>query len=120
MTSYNSLLLDVLEKKDLTVPFCFQEFLRELVDALSPITAQWWSLGIKLGLTVNDLTGIKLSHSSEGVEVWMSIMLHKRLQRTPKLQWRDVTKALGMINCGVLAEEIERTYCPQGLLVMYM
>ena len=88
--------------------------LSELVNALSSVSAKWSELGTKFGFTPNDLNGISLGKPQSSVTDWLTDMLNKKMERSPEFGWSDVIQALVQIDCGTLAERIQREHCPQG------
>ena len=84
------------------------------MEALASVSARWHELGIVFGFKCNDLYGIKRGNPHGSVGDWMTEMLDMKMSGSPDFGWSDVTRALGKIGCGALAESIQRKYCPQG------
>ena len=87
--------------------------IKELVDALRPVSDRWYELGIQFGLTRNDLDGIKQGKPRNSVIEWMVDMLDMTLQSSLEFGWSDVTQALVNIGAASLADSIQQEHYPQ-------
>ena len=87
--------------------------IKELVNALRPVSDRWYELGIQFGLTTNELDGIKQGKPHNSVNEWMVDVFDMTLQRNPEFGWSDVIQALIKIDEALLAESIQREHYPQ-------
>ena len=84
--------------------------LREAVDALFVVRAQWSSLGLQLGVPEGELDAVKVDNPGS-VEQCMKAMLQWWLQKYPQKGWSDIVKALEAIDRNDMAQKIAVKYC---------
>ena len=84
------------------------------MNALVPVSAKWFELGIEFGFTPKDLDRIWKRKPQCSVIDRLIDILDMKMNRSPEFGWSDVIQALVKIGCGALAESIQREHCPQG------
>ena len=83
--------------------------LRELLDAVSKASADWYKLGMQLDMDPDDLNAIKQDH--QGVGERMTTMLHNWLNKYPERGWSDIVSALRGIGRNDIADQVASRYC---------
>ena len=83
--------------------------LLQLFNALQPVSADWYTLGIQLDYDASTLDIIKEDNHHK-VEHCLRDMLSKWLQKYPNKGWRDIIGALRKMKRNDVADEIERQY----------
>lgn len=76
----------------------------ELID----VTAEWYQLGIKLGIQHHELKNIEKQYQDVYRQLTETLVLW--LQQTPNASWGNVVKALQDMRKNTLAERIRNTY----------
>ena len=84
--------------------------LRELLGAVSKVSADWYTLGIQLDLAPDDLRAIRANNPHD-VGRCMSDMLDKWQRKYPQRGWDDVIRSLRMMNRNDIADDITSKYC---------
>ena len=92
---------------------------RQLFDALQPLSADWYLLGIKLDYSTDELNVIESNHRR--VEHCMRDLLSRWQQKYPNKGWSDIVGALREMDRNDIAEELERQHLPPspGVLLLY-
>ena len=85
-----------------------QPTLPQLFNALQPVSADWYTLGIQLDYDASTLDIIESNHRK--VEHCLRDLLSKWLQEYPNKGWRDIIGALRKMKRIDVADEIERQY----------
>ena len=84
--------------------------LRELLGAVSKVSADWYTLGIQLDLAPDDLRAIRADHP-QNVGQCMSDMLDKWQSKYPQRGWDDVVRSLRTMDRNDVADDIVSKYC---------
>ena len=82
----------------------------ELLGAVSKVSADWYTLGIRLGLPAYDLRAIR-ANSPHDVEQCMSDMLDKWQSKYPQRGWDDVVRCLRTMDRNDVVDDIVSKYC---------
>ena len=85
-----------------------------LVEAVSNVT-DWHTLGLKLGLTMSQLSGINITNHVHGVGRLKAEMFNAWLKSSPNASWADLITALKSMNEHRVANEIAVHYSRQSL-----
>ena len=86
-----------------------QPTLRQLLNALQPVSADWHMLGIQLDCDADTLNVIR-ENNPHKVEHCMRDLLNKWRQKCPKQTWSDIISALRKMDRNDIADETERQY----------
>ena len=81
--------------------------LRELLGAVSKISADWYTLGIQLDLAADGLRAIRANNPHD-VGRCMSDMLDKWQRKYPQRGWDDLIRSLDRND---IADDITSKYC---------
>ena len=81
----------------------------KLIQVLKPVIAQWYELGIALGVTSDRLDTIRVDNP-HSMKDCLRDLLHHWLQKYPERGWADIIEALRQMNMYTIAEDIERQY----------
>ena len=73
--------------------------------------AQWYSLGLTLGLEEDVLNSIEVGHSHKHAKCKRA-MFRKWLESTPSASWNDLIKALVQIGEKYVAEKVKEEFSP--------
>ena len=84
--------------------------LRELLGALSKVSADWFMLGIQLDLTASELRAIE-ANRPHNVGQCMSDMLDKWQSKYPQQGWHDIVRSLREMDKNDIADDITTRYC---------
>ena len=84
--------------------------LLELQDALSEVTANWYTLGLRLDLSTGTLNAIKATNH-EKVDDCMNDMLQKWLGKYQERGWSDIITALRSMERNDIANELAMKFC---------
>ena len=85
-----------------------QPTLCQLFNALRPVSADWYTLGIQLDYDASTLNIIESNHRK--VEHCLRDLLSKWLQKYPTKGWRDIIGALRKMDRNDAGDEVERQY----------
>ena len=77
---------------------------------MSKVSADWWALGIQLGLTADELRAIRVNNPHD-VARCMSDMLDKWLSKYPQQGWLDVVRSLRTMQRNDIADDVASKYC---------
>ena len=80
-----------------------------LVEAVSDVT-DWHTLGLKLGLTMSQLSGIHVTYHVYGVGRLKAEMFNVWLKSSPNASWTDLITALKSMNEHRVAGDIAARY----------
>ena len=69
----------------------------------------WYTLGLKLGVSVTDLNNIEANHFSTDVSLRKTFQ--RALEQDPFLSWQKVADALESMKLNSLAHEIKCKFC---------
>ena len=72
--------------------------------------SDWYTLGLMLGLRVDQLKEIETGNPTAGVKRWKSEMLDKWLRSDPNASWKNVVAALQNMEEHAVAKRVIRTY----------
>ena len=86
-----------------------QPTLRQLFNALQPVSADWYALGIQLDYDASTLSIIREDNHHK-VERCMNDLLSKWLQKYPHKGWKDIIGALRKTDRNDVADEVEIQY----------
>ena len=86
-----------------------QPTLSQLFNALQPVSADWYTLGIQLDYDASTLDVIREDNHHK-VEHCMEDLLSSWQQKYPNKGWRDIIGALRKMNRNDIANEIEKQY----------
>ena len=84
--------------------------LRELLGAVSKVSADWYTLGIQLDLAPDDLDVIQ-ANNPRNVEHCLKDMLQKWQSKYPQRGWDDMVRSLRMMGRNDVADDIVSKYC---------
>ena len=84
--------------------------LRELLGAVSKVSADWYTLGIQLDLAPDDLDVIQ-ANNPRNVEHCLKDMLQKWQSKYPQRGWDDVVGSLRTMDRNDVADDIVSKYC---------
>lgn len=73
--------------------------------------AQWYTLGLQLGLEEDVLNSIEVEQSHKQLKCKRA-MFRKWLESTPTASWNDLIKALVHIGEEETAEKVRKEFCP--------
>ena len=82
----------------------------KLRDALLEVTADWYTLGLRLDISTGTLNAIKATNH-EKVDDCMNDMLQKWLGKYPDRGWSDIITALRAMERNDIANEVAMKYC---------
>ena len=85
-----------------------QPTLCQLFNALRPVSADWYTLGIELDYDASTLNIIESNHRK--VEQCLRDLLSKWLQKYPTKGWRDIIGVLRKMDRNDVADEVGRQY----------
>ena len=86
-----------------------QPQLCQLLEALKPLAADWYTLGIQLGYDADTLNAIRKNNSCQ-VESCICDLLSKWQQKYPDKGWCDIVSALRKMDRNDVAIKVERQY----------
>ena len=84
-----------------------------LVEAVSDVP-DWHTLGLKLGLTMGQLSGIHVTYHVYGVGRLKAEMFNVWLKSSPNASWTDLISALKSMNEHRITSEIAEHYTAAG------
>ena len=84
-----------------------------LVEAVSDVP-DWHTLGLKLGLTMSQLSGIHVTYHVYGVGRLKAEMFNVWLKSCPNASWADLITALMRLNEHGVAGDIAARYSAAG------
>ena len=94
--------------------------MNQLVEAVSTVT-DWHGLGLRLGLTMNQLREIELTYHVDGLGRQKAEMFHVWLNSSQRATWGDLITALRAMNEHTVASDIEAVHSPttsNGMLLL--
>ena len=96
-----------------------QPTLHQLLNALQPVSADWYTLGIQLDCDADTLNVIR-ENNPHKVEHCMRDLLSKWRQKYPKKSWGDIISALRKMDRNDVADKVKRQYISPsaGMAVM--
>ena len=84
--------------------------LRELLGALSKVSADWYTLGIQLDIAAHELDVIQ-ANNPRNVQHCMRDMLLKWQSKYPQRGWHDIIRSLRELDKNDVANEVASEYC---------
>ena len=81
-----------------------------VIDALTDISSDWYTLGLRLGVSSGRLNSIKANYHHD-VDKCLMGMIEKWLDMFPDVGWKDVVVALNAMDKNDVAIEVARKYC---------
>ena len=89
--------------------------LLELQDALSEVTARWYDLGLRLGLSTGTLDAIKTTNHHDSMRDMLRTWLE---EASEKACWSDIVDALQVMKRNDVADKVTTKYCSSSSLGM--
>ena len=85
-----------------------QPTLHQLFNTLKPVSANWYTLGIKLDYDAGKLAAIEANHQK--VEDRMRDLCSQWLRKYPNKGWSDIVAALREMDRNDVADQVQRLY----------
>ena len=85
----------------------------EMIDALTDVSPDWYTLGLRLGVSSGRLNSIRANHHHD-VDKCLMAMIEKWLDIFPDVGWKDVVAALSAMDKNDVAIQVARKYCKEA------
>ena len=88
-----------------------QPTLLELQDALSEVTARWYDLGLRLGLSTGTLDAIQATSRHVAADSMRGMLRTWLEEASEKACWSDIVTALRALRRNDVADKVAKKYC---------